>query len=94
MSEPVEVDEDRSRRCSNDDDDPDGARRMGRRAVVLLFPLLWGAVLLTAFLLWRGRSDRRWTGSAEEILAERYARGEITAEELQHRRDELRRKRR
>jgi putative membrane protein len=60
----------------------------------LLFPLLWAAVLLTVFLVWRGRADRRWTGSAEEILAERYARGEITAEELQQRRDELRRKRR
>jgi putative membrane protein len=59
----------------------------------LLFPLLWGAVLVTAFLLWRGR-DRRWTGGAEKILAERYARGEISADELRQRRDELRRKRR
>jgi putative membrane protein len=57
----------------------------------LLLPLLWGAVLVTAFLMWRGR-DRRWTGGAEEILAERYARGEISADELQQRRDELRRK--
>jgi putative membrane protein len=59
----------------------------------LLFPLLWGAVLVTVILMWRGR-DRRLTGGAEEILAERYARGEISAEELQQRRDELRGKRR
>ena len=58
----------------------------------LLFPLLWGAVLVTVFLVWRGRT-RHWTGGAEEILAERYAKGEISAEELRQRRDELRRKR-
>jgi putative membrane protein len=57
----------------------------------LLFPLLWGAVLVTVFLVWRGR-NRHWTGGAEEILAERFAKGEISAEELRQRRDELRRK--
>jgi putative membrane protein len=58
----------------------------------LLFPLLWGALLVTVILVWRGRS-RHWTGGAEEILAERYAKGEISADELRQRRDELRRKR-
>jgi putative membrane protein len=58
----------------------------------LLFPLLWGAVLVTVFLVWRGRT-RHWTGGAQEILAERYAKGEISAEELRQRRDELSRKR-
>jgi uncharacterized membrane protein len=41
-------------------------------------------------LVWRGR-NRRWTGGAEEILAERYAKGEISADELRQRREELRR---
>ena len=59
----------------------------------LLFPLLWGAVLVALFLVWRGRSDRRSTAGAEEILAERYARGEIDADELRQRREELRRSR-
>jgi putative membrane protein len=56
----------------------------------LLFPLLWSALLLTVLLVWRGR-NRRWTGGAEEILAERYAKGEISADELRQRREELRR---
>jgi putative membrane protein len=59
----------------------------------LLFPLLWGAVLVALFLVWRERSDRRSTAGAEGILAERYARGEITADELRQRREELRRTR-
>jgi putative membrane protein len=58
----------------------------------LLFPVLWVALAVTAFLVWRGRSNRRSSGSAEEILAERYARGEISADELWERRDVLRRK--
>ena len=58
----------------------------------LLFPILWIGLAVTAFLVWRGRSDQRRTGSAEEILAERYARGEISADELRQRRDVLRRK--
>jgi putative membrane protein len=56
----------------------------------LLFPLLWGALLVTVFLVWRGRYRHR-TGGAEQILAERYARGEISADELRQRRDDLRR---
>ena len=56
----------------------------------LLFPLLWGALLVAVLLVWRGR-NRHWTGGAEEILAERYAKGEISAEELRQRREELRR---
>ncbi|MGH2680226.1 MAG: hypothetical protein ACRDG8_07035 [Actinomycetota bacterium] len=39
----------------------------------LLFPLLWVGLFVTVFLLWRGRAGARWSGSAEEILAERYA---------------------
>lgn len=56
----------------------------------LLFPLLWGALLVTVLLVWRGR-NRHWTGGAEEILAERYVKGEISADELRQRREELRR---
>jgi putative membrane protein len=58
----------------------------------LLFPILWIGLAVTAFLVWRGGLDQRRTGSAEEILAERFARGEISADELQQRRDVLRRK--
>ncbi len=58
----------------------------------LLFPILWVALAALAFLVWRGRSDRRSTGSAEGVLAERYARGEISADEFRQRRDVLRRK--
>jgi putative membrane protein len=56
----------------------------------LLFPILWIGLAVTVFLVWRGRSDERRTGSAEEILADRYARGEISADELRQRRHELR----
>ena len=59
----------------------------------LLFPLLWGALLVTVLLVWRGR-NRHWTGGAEVILAERYAKGEISADELRQRREELRRNQR
>ena len=58
----------------------------------VFFPIVWIALIVAAFLLFRGRSDRRATGAAEEVLAERYARGEISADEFQQRRDVLRRK--
>jgi putative membrane protein len=58
----------------------------------LLFPLLWIGIAVALFLVWRGRRDRHATESAESILAERYARGEISADELRQRRDELRRR--
>jgi putative membrane protein len=59
----------------------------------LLFPLLWIGLAVAVFLAWRGRPDRRATESAEEILADRYARGEITADEFRERREVLRRRR-
>jgi uncharacterized membrane protein len=62
-------------------------------AVFLLFPVLplfWIAVLVGAWFLFRRRDDRGRTQSAEEILGERYARGEITLEEYQQRREVLR----
>lgn len=58
----------------------------------LLFPLLWIGLVVWAFVSWRGRPGRG-AGSAEEILAERYARGEISAEEFRQGRDVLRSKR-
>jgi putative membrane protein len=58
----------------------------------LLAPLLWIGLAVGLFLVWRGRPHRRVTESAEEILAERFARGELSAEELRQRRDELRRR--
>ena len=53
---------------------------------VLLFPLLWLAVIVGLVLLVR----RRWCGtdqlrSGRTVLAERYARGEITEEEYRTR---------
>jgi putative membrane protein len=58
----------------------------------LVFPLFWIALLVGAWFLFRRRDDRGRTHSAEEILGERYARGEITAEEYQQRREVLRRR--
>ena len=51
--------------------------------------LLWIVVIVTLFRLspWRRRYDRRV--DARAILAERYARGEIDAEEYAARRDVL-----
>jgi putative membrane protein len=54
------------------------------------FPLFWIALLVGAWFLFRRRDDPGRKHSAEEILSERYARGEITVEEYRQRRDELR----
>jgi putative membrane protein len=56
------------------------------------FPLLWIALLVGAFFLFRRRRDRWQTHSAEEVLAERYAKGEISADEYRQRLGVLRRK--
>jgi putative membrane protein len=56
----------------------------------LPFPLFWIALLVGAWFLFRRRDDRERKHSAEEILSERYARGEITVEEYRQRRGELR----
>jgi putative membrane protein len=52
---------------------------------------LWLALLGTIFLIFRGRS-RHWRGDdrAKAIRAERFARGEISAEEFRERPDALR----
>jgi len=61
------------------------------------FPLLWfGVILLFWSLFWRrGRWHHHhgWHGggpSAEQVLGERYARGEITEDEYRQRRAVLR----
>jgi putative membrane protein len=52
----------------------------------LVFPLLWLAVIVGAFVVFGRRGwMHRHAGSAEEMLAERYARGEITEEEYRQR---------
>ena len=52
----------------------------------LLFPLFWLAVIVGLVFLFR---RRRWAhghaGSGEAVLAERYARGEITEDEYRKR---------
>jgi putative membrane protein len=59
----------------------------------LLFPLFWVIVVFTAIWLFRGRRGPwRGTSSAEDVLAERYARGEIGADEYQQRLGVLQRK--
>ena len=60
-----------------------------------LWPLLWIAVIVTLVWLFRGR---RWHRSdprsgaerARDILAERFARGEISGEEYRERLEQLR----
>ena len=57
------------------------------------FALLWAALIGTViWLVVRAVRNRGRTGMerARDILAERYARGEITGEEYRERRDELR----
>lgn len=58
----------------------------------VFFPLLWIALIVGAFFLFRRRGERWHTHSAEEVLAERYAKSEISAEEYRHRLEVLRRK--
>jgi putative membrane protein len=60
-----------------------------------IWPLLWVAVIGT--LVWLVMRRRRaadgptdGSGRAKEILAERFARGEITSEEYRERLDQLR----
>jgi len=56
----------------------------------LFFPVLWIALFVGAFFLFRRRRDRWQTHSAEEVLAERYAKGEISADEYHQRLSVLR----
>ena len=60
-----------------------------------IFPVVWiGAILLIWGLFFRGRRHHHggWHHgpSAEQVLGERYARGEITEEEYRQRRHVLR----
>lgn len=58
----------------------------------LVFPILfWVAVLSVAgYLIYRGSPQRSARTAAEQTLAERFARGEISEEELKQRRAVLR----
>jgi putative membrane protein len=61
----------------------------------LVFPLLWLVLIGLMVFAFRGGWGRRrsWhTESAESILGERFAKGEITAEEYRERLGALRRK--
>jgi putative membrane protein len=54
----------------------------------LFWVLLWG-VLIFALFRFRGRGRWQRGHSAEDVLAERYARGEIAVEEYRERLDVL-----
>lgn len=58
----------------------------------LFFPLLWTVLFAGAFFLFGRRHDRGQTRSAEEVLAERYAKGEISSDEYKRRLSVLQRK--
>ena len=58
----------------------------------LFFPLFWIGVVIVAVYLFRGGWRHR-TDMAEEILGERYAKGEISDDEYRQRLAVLRRKR-
>lgn len=62
----------------------EGAGRAGWWPIFPLFWILvWAAVI---FMVFRFRGPGRWQGhSAQGVLAERYARGEITVEEYRQR---------
>jgi len=59
-----------------------------------VFPFFWllwlGVIVTVVYFVFRGKS-RRWNGSdrAKAILAERFARGEISGEEFRERLDQL-----
>ena len=57
----------------------------------LFFPLFWlAAIVFVAFLFRRSRWGYRRGDSPEQVLGERYARGEITEDEYRSRRTVLR----
>jgi putative membrane protein len=58
----------------------------------LIFPIVFWALVLSAvgYLIYRTSSGRSARGAAERTLAERYARGEISEDELRQRRAVLR----
>ncbi|MGH3343999.1 MAG: SHOCT domain-containing protein [Carbonactinosporaceae bacterium] len=60
----------------------------------LLWALLWIAVIGTAIVLWRRRTAAAPTRAGETLLAEQYARGDISEEEYGRRLAVLRRSRR
>ena len=56
----------------------------------LFWVLVWGAVI---FMLFRFRGGRGWQGhSAQGVLAERYARGEISVDEYRERLEVLKKR--
>jgi putative membrane protein len=55
----------------------------------LVWMLVWAAIIVTAVLLWRRRGHP--TRSAQSLLAEEFARGNITEQEYEQRLAALRR---
>ena len=52
-------------------------------------PIFWALIITACVLLWRRGCGPRRRPNAKEILAERFARGEIGAEEYRERLAEL-----
>jgi putative membrane protein len=71
---------------------PTGPWHDGGAGWWLVFPILFWVLVLSAagYLLYRRSPRRVARAGAEHILAERYARGEITEDELRQRRNGLR----
>lgn len=62
--------------------------------MTLLMMLVWGALIFAGIALWRaagrvGREERPTYRSAEQLLDERFARGEIDEDEYARRRESL-----
>lgn len=65
------------------------ANEHGRRGAFLIVILLVAIVGLLIWLVVRSRRSSGGTAAAREILAERYARGEIDGDEYHQRREQL-----
>ena len=59
-------------------------------SILIFWPLVFGVIASFIYVVFRGKS-RRWNGHdrAEAILAERFARGEISGEEFRERLEQL-----
>lgn len=73
---------------------PHGGHGMGAGPWWPIFPIVWAlfwvVIIVTAIVLWRRNRQEQPTRSALSVLAEEFARGNITEEEFEQRRAVLR----